>query len=72
MALPESNADYLVSRGAAIRLNDESLNESLWPTLERLMSDDKLRSEMSKRARSMAQPRAAMHLADLLIGMARG
>lgn len=66
------NADYLVSRGAAIRLNDESLNESLWPTLERLMSDDKLRSAMSKRARSMAQPRAAMHLADLLIGMARG
>ena len=34
------NADYLVTRGAAIRLDDETLGETLLPTIERLMSDE--------------------------------
>jgi UDP-N-acetylglucosamine--N-acetylmuramyl-(pentapeptide) pyrophosphoryl-undecaprenol N-acetylglucosamine transferase len=64
------NADYLVNRGAGIRLNDEEMGQQLWPTIDSLFSDDERLKEMSDCARELAQPDAAARLADLLIGLA--
>ncbi|MGH2593283.1 MAG: UDP-N-acetylglucosamine--N-acetylmuramyl-(pentapeptide) pyrophosphoryl-undecaprenol N-acetylglucosamine transferase [Anaerolineae bacterium] len=64
------NADYLASRGAAIRLNDEDLTDGLQPAIDRLMSDDAARAQMQRQARSLARPDAAARLADLLVGLA--
>jgi UDP-N-acetylglucosamine--N-acetylmuramyl-(pentapeptide) pyrophosphoryl-undecaprenol N-acetylglucosamine transferase len=60
------NADYLVTRGAAIRLDDETLNETLLPTIERLMSDEAQLRRLSAAARSLAQPDPALKLAQTL------
>jgi UDP-N-acetylglucosamine--N-acetylmuramyl-(pentapeptide) pyrophosphoryl-undecaprenol N-acetylglucosamine transferase len=65
------NADYLASRGAAIRLNDEDLARDLLPSVERLMGDDEVRGQMQARARSLARPDAARRLAELLTSVAR-
>jgi len=64
------NADYLASRGAAIRLNDEDLTDGLRPAIDRLMSDDAARARMQGQARALARPNAAVRLADLLIDLA--
>jgi UDP-N-acetylglucosamine--N-acetylmuramyl-(pentapeptide) pyrophosphoryl-undecaprenol N-acetylglucosamine transferase len=64
------NADYLVSRGAATRLNDEDLTLGLLPMLDRLLSDDAERTRMGTRARSLARPDAAQRLAELMIRVA--
>lgn len=66
------NADYLASRGAAIRVDDDAmLATRLQPAIERLMSDDAARARMQAQARSLARPDAAAHLAKLLNDLAR-
>ncbi len=60
------NADYLAVRGAALRLNDETLSETLLPAIERLMTDEAQRQAMSQAARSLAQPDPARSLAQVL------
>jgi UDP-N-acetylglucosamine--N-acetylmuramyl-(pentapeptide) pyrophosphoryl-undecaprenol N-acetylglucosamine transferase len=64
------NADYLVSRGAAIRVNDENLTTELYPALERLLSDDAARAAMQAQSRALARPDAAARLADLVLSVA--
>lgn len=64
------NADYLVSRGAAIRLNDQDLAGGLYPALDRLLSDDAARAQMRAQAQSLARPDAAARLADLVLSLA--
>jgi len=65
------NADYLASRGAALRLNDADLARELLPAIERLMNDDEARGRMQAQARALAQPDAATRLADLLVQRTR-
>lgn len=60
------NADYLTSRGAALRLEDENLMRDLLPAIERLMSDDAERRRMQEKARALARPDAASRLAAVL------
>jgi UDP-N-acetylglucosamine--N-acetylmuramyl-(pentapeptide) pyrophosphoryl-undecaprenol N-acetylglucosamine transferase len=60
------NADYLVTRGAAVRLADETLDETLLPAVERLLSDETQRQAMCRAARSLARPDAAQALAQAL------
>jgi UDP-N-acetylglucosamine--N-acetylmuramyl-(pentapeptide) pyrophosphoryl-undecaprenol N-acetylglucosamine transferase len=60
------NADYLAMRGAALRLEDEILNETLLPAIERLLDDEAQRRAMSAAARSLAQPDPALKLAQTL------
>ena len=60
------NADYLASRGAAVRLNDEDLERELLPAIERLLSDEAERARMQAQARRLAQPDAAARLADVV------
>lgn len=63
------NADYLAARGAAIRLNDENLDTQLWPALLSLMDDHATRIEMQRKARTLAQPNAAAHIADVVFDL---
>ncbi|HKZ83347.1 MAG TPA: UDP-N-acetylglucosamine--N-acetylmuramyl-(pentapeptide) pyrophosphoryl-undecaprenol N-acetylglucosamine transferase [Anaerolineae bacterium] len=60
------NADYLTSRGAALRLEDGNLMRDLLPAIERLMNDDTERRRMQERARALARPDAASRLAAVL------
>ncbi len=64
------NADYLVTRGAALRLDDETLSETLLPTIERLLSEEAPLRVMSAAARSLARPDPALKLAQTLQQMA--
>ena len=60
------NADYLVARGAAVRLDDETLSDTLLSTIERLMSDEAQLRALSAAARSLARPDPALKLAQTL------
>jgi UDP-N-acetylglucosamine--N-acetylmuramyl-(pentapeptide) pyrophosphoryl-undecaprenol N-acetylglucosamine transferase len=60
------NADYLAARGAAIRLDDETVSETLGPTIERVLSDAAQLQSMSRAARSLARPDPAVKLAQML------
>jgi UDP-N-acetylglucosamine:LPS N-acetylglucosamine transferase len=61
------NADYLVSRGAAIRLDDVRLSEDLLPTIRRLLDDPVTLRQMAERSRALARPEGAQNIAHLLI-----
>jgi UDP-N-acetylglucosamine--N-acetylmuramyl-(pentapeptide) pyrophosphoryl-undecaprenol N-acetylglucosamine transferase len=63
------NADYLATRGAAIRLDDETLGETLLPTIGRVMSDEAQLRAMGAAARSLARPDSAVKLAQILQGL---
>jgi UDP-N-acetylglucosamine--N-acetylmuramyl-(pentapeptide) pyrophosphoryl-undecaprenol N-acetylglucosamine transferase len=60
------NAGVLVSRGAAIQLDDATLSEHLLPAIERLMDDNAQRRAMSAAARSLARPDPAQALAKVI------
>ena len=60
------NADYLVTRGAAIRLDDETLSDTLLPAIERLLNDDTQLRALGAAARSLARPDPALTLAQTL------
>lgn len=63
----ETNATFLVSRGAAIRIADEKLATELIPEVRRLLGDNVRLKEMGKAARALAKPEAAKNIANLLI-----
>jgi UDP-N-acetylglucosamine:LPS N-acetylglucosamine transferase len=64
------NADYLVRRGAAVRLDDAALAADLAPTVRRLLDDPPGLAAMRAAARSAAQPQAAHKLAGELAALA--
>jgi UDP-N-acetylglucosamine--N-acetylmuramyl-(pentapeptide) pyrophosphoryl-undecaprenol N-acetylglucosamine transferase len=50
----KTNADYLVSRGAAVRLDDQNLSQELLPTLRTLLQDKVQLEVMKHNARQAA------------------
>lgn len=64
------NADFLVSEGAAIRLDDEQLDEALLPTLQSLIQDDAKRQQMGQQMAKFKRPDAAARAADALYALA--
>jgi UDP-N-acetylglucosamine--N-acetylmuramyl-(pentapeptide) pyrophosphoryl-undecaprenol N-acetylglucosamine transferase len=66
------NADYLAQRGAALRLDDETLPEQLLPTILPLLQDTNRLATMSSAARSLDIPDSATRLARLLLDLGRG
>lgn len=64
------NADYLVQRGAALRLNDEDLAERLAPAVRALLDEPERLAAMRQAARSAARPGAADQLARELARLA--
>lgn len=61
------NADYLVDRGAALRLNDEDMASSLFDAIISLVRDDSRLAEMRANSGTLANAEGARRLADLLI-----
>ncbi|MFB0534900.1 MAG: undecaprenyldiphospho-muramoylpentapeptide beta-N-acetylglucosaminyltransferase [Anaerolineae bacterium] len=68
----ELNADYLVSRGAALKVDNADLEERLLPTVMGLLGNEELLIQMRERARSLARPRAAQHIAQELRRLGTG
>ena len=66
------NADYLVGRGAAVRLADEVLQDELHTAVLNLLHDKERLAEMSQSAANLANPTAARTLAELILDMGRG
>jgi UDP-N-acetylglucosamine--N-acetylmuramyl-(pentapeptide) pyrophosphoryl-undecaprenol N-acetylglucosamine transferase len=65
------NADYLVERGAAVRLDDAQLATQLAPTVMALMEDRARLSAMSDAAQALDEPTAARNLAQLVGELAK-
>lgn len=66
------NADYLAVRGAAVRLNDETLSADLLPTLLSLLQDPARLAEMRAKAGALAQPDGAWQVGRELLRLAGG
>ncbi len=64
------NADYLVQRGAALRLDDGDLGAELLPTLEGVLGDEARLEDMRSRMRALARPDASAALARELVRLA--
>jgi UDP-N-acetylglucosamine--N-acetylmuramyl-(pentapeptide) pyrophosphoryl-undecaprenol N-acetylglucosamine transferase len=67
----DENADYLVQRGAAVKVSDAALADTtekglLFRAIYRLINCPEERRAMAERARALAQPDAAHRLAFLL------
>jgi len=62
----ELNADYLVSHGAAVKIDDADLEKKLLPTVMELLGNEERLIRMGERARRLARPRAAQHIAQEL------
>lgn len=68
----KTNADYLTSRGAAMRLDDDNLNDQLVSTIGQLLDDDARRGAMAEAAHSLRRPDAAARIASHLASLAMG
>lgn len=66
------NAEYLASQGAAIELADETLDQTLLPTVLSLLEDRERLQEMAAAARRMAIPDAANKIASELLTLGLG
>jgi len=64
------NADFLSNRGAALILEDEEMNSTLLPALQELMKDQQRRDGMAAAMSKLANPKAAKHLANILLDLA--
>ncbi len=62
----ELNADYLVSHGAAVKMDNADLEKKLLPTVVELLGNEELLIRMGEKARSLARPRAAQHIVSEL------
>lgn len=65
------NADYLVDRGAAVQLTDETLHETLLPTVRGLLADRSRLEGMGRAAAALDKPDAARNLARLILAEAQ-
>jgi UDP-N-acetylglucosamine--N-acetylmuramyl-(pentapeptide) pyrophosphoryl-undecaprenol N-acetylglucosamine transferase len=62
----ELNADYLVSHGAAVKVDNADLEEKLLPKVLELFGNEEFLAQMEERARSLARPEAAQRIAQEL------
>ena len=62
----ELNADYLVSHGAAVKIDNADLEGKLLPTVMELLGNEELLIQMGERAHSLARSEAAQRIADVL------
>lgn len=66
------NADFLVEQGAAIRINDDQLDERLLVTVTELLADSDRLQEMSRQMGRFKRPNSAERAADALVKIATG
>jgi len=67
----KTNAEYLVSRGAALLLEDGQMAEQLLPTVLGLLQNPQRLAEMRSAMSDLAQPQAAENLAGILVELAQ-
>ena len=65
------NADYLTERGAAVQLIDETLTETLLPTVRDLLFDQDKLDRMTAAAVALDKPDAAADLAHVILSVAK-
>lgn len=65
------NADYLADQGAAIRLDDDRLQDELLDTVMDLLDDDERLDAMAAAAKALDVPDAPGKLAELLTTLGR-
>ena len=65
------NADYLADRGAAIRMNEETLAQELLPTIRLILQDEAQYSAMQEHAEALAVDDGAEQIAAVLVRFAR-
>ena len=65
----KTNADVLASRGAAIRVDEETLPNELVPLLVRLLGDASERKRMAAASGAQKRPEAAARLAEELLAI---
>jgi UDP-N-acetylglucosamine--N-acetylmuramyl-(pentapeptide) pyrophosphoryl-undecaprenol N-acetylglucosamine transferase len=65
----KTNADWLASRGAAIRLDDEKLGTELLPTIRGILQDNAKLTAMQQAAKSLARQDASGGIAARLLEM---
>lgn len=63
------NADFLVSRGAAIMLENAALSRNIVSTIHNLLEDPSTLEKMSKAMHSLATPDAAKKIANAIIDL---
>lgn len=69
----EANADFMVSRGAALKVLDATLAEgALWRAVEKLLVDEKALRSMAGNASKLARPNAAQAIAKHLALLSGG
>jgi UDP-N-acetylglucosamine--N-acetylmuramyl-(pentapeptide) pyrophosphoryl-undecaprenol N-acetylglucosamine transferase len=73
----DENADYLVRRGAAVKVADAQMlgagrpnDGALYQAIIRLLHNEHERQHMAEQSRALARPDAARHLAEALLGLA--
>lgn len=73
----DENADYLVRRGAAVKVADDAMlgpgrpqDGALFRAVVRLFDDEHERQDMAERSRALARPDAARSLAGALLRLA--
>jgi UDP-N-acetylglucosamine--N-acetylmuramyl-(pentapeptide) pyrophosphoryl-undecaprenol N-acetylglucosamine transferase len=73
----DENADFLVRRGAAVKVADDAMlgagepsDGALFRQVSRLLDDKYERQEMAEQTRALARPDAAQALAGALLGLA--
>ena len=66
------NAEYLATRGAAIKLNDDELEQRLYPTIHALLADDERLNGMREKSLALANADGAARLARLLLEVGGG
>jgi UDP-N-acetylglucosamine--N-acetylmuramyl-(pentapeptide) pyrophosphoryl-undecaprenol N-acetylglucosamine transferase len=66
----KTNAEYLVTRKAAVIIDDADLSLQLLPTIQKIIQDPEIMAGMSEAMKSIAQPKAAEQIARKLFAMA--
>jgi UDP-N-acetylglucosamine--N-acetylmuramyl-(pentapeptide) pyrophosphoryl-undecaprenol N-acetylglucosamine transferase len=66
----ERNADFLVERGAAVKVNDDDIDKGLVSTLSSLLNAPEKLKKMAQASHAIAEPHAAANLVALLRSLA--
>jgi len=68
----DENADYLVRHGGAIKLDNETLDQTLVTAVTELARDSQRRQLMQQGMQRCARPTAAHDMATILLRIAQG
>lgn len=66
------NADWLAERGAGIRMDDDTMENELLPTLQKLVRDDTYLSQIQACAKSLFTGNGSENIAQELLALAGG